>query len=158
MDPELIERLRQSGLKLDREGRWWHQGEPVQHAGLADALHRWLDRLDDGRYVVRFDAERFAYVEVEDAPYQVLTIEIERGPDGPRVHLRLSDGTEEELDYGSLRVGGGNALYARVKAGRFAARFSRQAYYLLGELLEESEQGFGLRAVGQLFPIEIGRR
>jgi uncharacterized protein len=150
---QLIERLRQSGLRLDREGRWWHQDELVAHAGLAAALNRWLDQLEDGRYVVRLDAERYAYVEVEDAPYQILTVGIERTESGPRVHLQLSDGDEEELDYGSLRVGEAHALYCRVKDGRFAARFSRQAYYLLGELLEEGPDGFALRAAGQLWPI-----
>jgi hypothetical protein len=153
---ELEERVRRSGLRLDREGRWWHEGELVAHAGLAAALNRWLDRLEDGRYVVRLDAERYAYVEVEDAPYQVLTVEIERGPEGPRVYLKLSDGGQEELDYGSLRVGAAHALYCHVK-GRMAARFSRQAYYLLGELLEESPEGFALRAAGQLFPIAAPR-
>lgn len=149
---ELAERLRRSGLRLDREGRWWHEGELVAHAGLAAALHRWLDRLEDGRYVVRLDSERFAYVEVEGAPYQVLTVEIERSAEGPRVHLQLSDGSQEELDYGSLQVGADHALYCQVK-GRMAARFSRQAYYLLGELLEEGPEGVALRAAGRLWPI-----
>ena len=31
----LIERLRQSGLRLDRQGRWWHEGQPVAHQGLS---------------------------------------------------------------------------------------------------------------------------
>jgi len=152
----LLEQVRQSGLRLDREGRWWHQGELVEHAGLKGALNRWLDQLEDGRFVVRLDAERYAFVEVEDAPFQVLTVELWRGPAEPAAHveLHLSDGSEEELAYDSLRVGAGHALYCRVK-GRFTARFSRQAYYLLGELLEEAPTGIALRAAGQLWPIGL---
>jgi hypothetical protein len=152
---DLTDAERQSGLRLDGEGRWWHEGQPVLHAGLARALHRWLDQLPDGRFVVRLDAERYAVVEVEDAPYQVLTVEIERGKAGARVHLHLSDGTEEELRYDSLRVGAGNALYCRVK-DRFAARLSRSSVHLLGELIEEHEAGFALRAAGKVWPIADG--
>ena len=153
MDEELIERLRQSGLRLDREGRWWHEGEQVRHQGLAEALHRWLVRLDDGRYAVRFDDSRFAYVEVDDAPYVVRTVEISGAGDRLRVYVHLSDGSDEELAYGTRRVGADNALYCSVKE-RFDARFSRQAYYLLGELIEASGAGFALRALGAAWPIE----
>lgn len=149
----LIERFRRIGLRLDAEGRFWHQDAPVDHPGLERALHRWLDQLPDGRFIIRFDGQRYAYVDVEDAPYQVRTVLIDRAATGPEVTLLLSDDTEELLDYGSLRVGPQNALYCRVKEGRLEARFSRQAYYLLGELVEEHEGQFVLRAAGQLWPI-----
>jgi tRNA threonylcarbamoyladenosine biosynthesis protein TsaB len=161
VDPELIERLRQSGLRLDREGRWWHEGSIIEHPRIARMLHLWLDRRDDGRYVLRFDERDetlFAYVEVEDAPYVVRTVELDKGAAGHvEVHLRLSDESVEELDYGSLAVGEDNALYCRVKQGRFDARFSRQAYYLIGELVEEDplSGGFALRAVGRLWSIQV---
>jgi len=151
-EAELLEQLRETGLRLDREGRWWHEGQPVEHPRLVAALHRWLDLDEQGRYVLRLDAGRLARVEVEDAPYIVRTLEL----DGPgrtvRIYLRLSDGSEEELDYASLRVGRDNALYCGAK-GRFEARLSRQAYYLVGELIEETDEGFALRAAGQLWSI-----
>ena len=51
---------RESGLRLDREVRWWHEGHVVEHEGVARAFHRWLDRLDDeGRYVLRLDDDRY---------------------------------------------------------------------------------------------------
>jgi hypothetical protein len=154
MEPELLERLRQSGLRLDREGRWWHEGQQVTHRGLARALHRWLDRLDDGRFVVRLDQQRVAYVEVEDAPYTVRTITVSGQGDGaPRVRVHLSDESEEELGYDTLEVSrADNALYCRVKGGQ-PARFSRSAYYLLAELIEPEQGGFVLRAAGGRWPI-----
>ena len=157
-DPEaaLLARLRETGLRLDREGRWWHEGQPVEHPRLAAALHRWLDRDDEGRYVLKLEGGRRAYVEVEDAPYVVRTLELDGPGRAVRIYLRLSDGSEEELDYASLRVGADNALYCGGVKGRFEARFSRQAYYLLGELIEETEGGFALRAAGELWPIRGG--
>ena len=150
-DPEiqkLIEGLRQSGLRLDREGRWWHQGEQVLHRRLARALSCWLDRDDDGRYILRLDEQRYAYVEVEDAPFQVLTLEAR----GEALWITLSDGSEEELAYETLAEGAGGALYCQAK-GRFNARLSRQAQHLLAPYVEQAAEGFVLRAAGAIWPI-----
>lgn len=148
---QVLELLRQSGLRLDAEGRWWHREQPVEHPRLAEALHRWLDRLEDGRYVVRLDARRYAYVEVDDAPYLVRTV---TAASGDRVTLHLSDGSEEELAYHTLRVGEDNVLYCQVKGGRMPARFSRPAYYLLAQRFAETEGGqVVLRAQNTTWPI-----
>ena len=65
-----IERLRRSGIRVDREGRFIHEGAEVTHVGLRQALFRWLDRLPppDARYVLRLDERRFAYLDVDDTP------------------------------------------------------------------------------------------
>lgn len=149
-----LELARESRLRLDRDGRWWHEGTLVQHQRLAAALHRWLDRLDDGRYVVRLDEARYAYVEVEDAPYLVRTLDLS-GEE--QVRLTLSDGSEETLAPATLAVGGDDALYCRVKGGRFEARFSRAAHNTLAQQVEEDgESGFALRLGSRLWP--VGRR
>ncbi len=153
LDPALLEHWRRTGLRLDREGRWWHEGDPVEHDGLRRALFRWLDRLEDGRFVLRLDEERFAFVEVEDTPFIVRTLDLETTSKEVRITLHLNDGREEELAYGSLSVAPDNALTCEVY-GRFRARFSRGAYYLLGELIEETDAGFSLRAAGQLWPVD----
>lgn len=149
----LIEQWRQTGLRLDRQGRWWHEGDLVEHEGLRRALFSWLDRLEDGRFILRLDGDRFAYVEVEDTPFIVRAIELSTSTQGVRVVLHLNDGGEEELAYGTLKVEPDNALTCEVR-GRFRARYSRGAYYQLGELIEESEGGFSLRAAGQLWPLD----
>ena len=73
LTPELLEKMREVGLKLDRTGALWHQGVEVAHARLRQALLRWMDVLPPGpdgtpgRDVMRLDEKRFAYLEVEDA-------------------------------------------------------------------------------------------
>lgn len=151
--PQLLEELRRSGLRLDREGRWWHEGEPVRHGGLAQALHRWIDRLEDGRYVVRLDEQRYAYIDVEDAPFLVRRLRVEGEEGARRVFVELSDQCSEELAYASLRTGEGGALYCEVK-GRFPARLTRPAHFLLGEVLEQEGEAFVLHAAGKRFVVE----
>ena len=92
-----IERLRQSGIRVDREGRFIHEGAEVTHGGLRSALFRWLDRLPppDGRHILRLDERRFAYLDVDDTP---LVARAARVDPGGTIWLALSDGAEEVLD------------------------------------------------------------
>jgi hypothetical protein len=136
---ETIARLRQSGISIDKEGDFIHQGERVRHEGLRRALFRWLDRLPapDGRYVLRLDPRRFAYVEVEDTP--LVARAARRDADG--FHLALSDGVEEVLDPRTLTVDGLGILRCSVRGGRLEARLSTSAATLLADTLELARPG-----------------
>lgn len=137
------------GLRLDRDARWWHQGREVRHARLAQALHQGLDRHPgSGEFIVRL-GHQWCYVEVEDAPFVVRAAI----PAGERILLRLSDGATEALDPGTLWLGTGGVLYARVRGGAFPARFSRAAYHALLPVLEEHGAGVALHVGGRFFPI-----
>ena len=95
-----LTQIRRSGISVDREGRFIHEGAEVAHEGLKRALFRWLDRLPppDGRYVLRLDERRFAYLEdVADTPLVARAARIDPAGD---VRLALSDGSEEPLDPG----------------------------------------------------------
>ena len=151
---EALERFRQTGIRLDREGRFWHQGGEVEHRGLRRAFLRWIDVLDDGRPVLRLDDERYAYLDVDDAHLLVTAARW----DGDRAFVATNDGAEQELEYSSLRVGGENALYCRVRGDRLDARVTTPAYYVLAERLEETDSGFSLRAAGRLFRIAAAER
>ena len=51
MDPALLEKLREnSGLRLDKEGRFWHRGGAIEHARTLAVLHRGIHRAADGRW------------------------------------------------------------------------------------------------------------
>jgi len=38
ISPDVVERLRQSGIRIDREGELWHEGEVIRHGGLRAAI------------------------------------------------------------------------------------------------------------------------
>jgi hypothetical protein len=136
-------RSRESTIRLDGHGRFWHEGAPVEHAGLAAALHGWIGRHpDDGRYILT-NGYDWTYFTVDDAPYMVRTLRVEPG----RIVLVLSDGTEEAWQPESSRVGEDGALYAAVKrsapGGPYEAKFSRHAQSALGPVLEPAGRGGG---------------
>ena len=138
-----------SGIRLDRALRWWHDDEPIEHPRIIELFNESLVVAEDGRFQLRIGAD-WCFVQVEDAAFEVRTVDA--NPDG-RVSVRLSDRTAEALDAAGLAVGGDGVVVARVKGGRARARFSRDAQYQLGELLEpEPGGGVVLVAHGRRVP------
>lgn len=137
-------RSRESTIRLDREGRFFHDGELVVHPKLRDALHTWIARHpDDGRYILT-NGYDWTYFEVEDAPFFVTAI---RQQGGDAV-LLLSDGTEELLDPATVRANERGELYLTVKraakGGPFDAKLTRFAQTQLAPFLEADGDGVAL--------------
>jgi hypothetical protein len=148
LTPELIEKMREVGLRLDRAGVLWHQGTAVSHPRLRQALLRWLDVRDDGRNIIRLDEKRYAYVEVEDAHLRAKSARW----DGDRCMVLWDDDQEEELDYGSLGQAEDHAFYAKVR-NRLKGRIAGPAYHQVAEHVVEDGGGFALQATGTKWPI-----
>jgi len=125
--------------------------------GLIQLFYQCLDLDDQRRYILRLGGQT-CLLEVEDTPFVVLEASF-RPATGCELQegfmLRLIDGTEEVLNPETLAVGEENVLYCRVKDGRFAARFSRSAYYqLAGHIREDPRSGgFVLPVNGIRYPI-----
>ena len=150
LTPEMIEKMRAIGLRLDREGTFWQEGAPVTHARLRQALLRWLDVRDDGRDIIKLDAKRYAYVDVDDAHLRARSARWE----GDRCLILWDDDQEAELEYGSLRQAPDHALYASVR--RLRGRIAGPAYHAVTEHVVETPAGFALQAAGRTWPIAKG--
>lgn len=136
---------RESTIRLDREGRFFHDGERVDHPALERALSSWIARHpDDGRFILT-NGYDWTYFQVDDAPFIVRSLHLA----GERVEIALSDETIEALDVETVRVGAEDALYVKVKGRRFEARFSRYAQAQLAPVLVDlPDGGIGLRVAG----------
>ena len=149
LTPELIEKMRAIGLRLDRAGTFWHEGTAVTHPRLRQALLSWLDVRDDGRNIVRLDDKRYAYVEIEDAHLRAKSAHW----DGDRCIVLWDDDQEEELDYSSLCQAEDHAFYAKVR-GKLEGRIGGPAYYQIVDHVVEEAGGFVLAATGKRWPIK----
>lgn len=119
---------RESKIRIDREGNFWHEEERVEHPGLARALASWIAiDSETGRYVLRNGLD-WCFVTVDDTPLVVRTATVSEYGE---VTLGLSDGTEEALDPATLRVDEDGVVYCDVRAGTLPARFSRAAAFAL---------------------------
>lgn len=137
-------RSRESTIRLDAEGRFFHDQALVEHPKLADALHTWIARHpDDGRYILT-NGYDWTYFTVDDVPYFVRSLRAEDG----EAMLVLSDGTVEPLDPATARTGDGGALYLQVKkdakGGPFDAKLTRFAQTQLAPFLREEDGGLVL--------------
>jgi hypothetical protein len=137
---------RTSGLRLDRDGRWWHAAAPVEHERVVALFDRGLRVDDDGAVRLEVGAQ-WCYVEVAETAYVVRRVRGGEGPAPPT--LILNDGSEEPLDPTTLMVRGDQDLYCRVKGGRCPARFLRDAYHQVVWRLEpDPAGGFRFRGYG----------
>lgn len=126
---------RESTIRIDRDGRFWHDGSLVEHRPLELALRSWVARHpDDGRPILT-NGYDWTYFQVDDAPLRVDALRVE----GEAVTLLLFDGSEEPLDPATLSVGEDGVVYARVRGGGLEARFSRHAQTQLAPLLVEGD-------------------
>lgn len=178
-DPEFFRRppppgrSRESTLRLDRLGRFWHDGRPVEHPGMARSFAAWVDRHpDDGRFILN-NGYDWSYLEVEDAPCHVRALRspalqsslaalpsAAAEPPGSTLPpagvpvLALTDGSHEPLDPRHVWLGTDGALRCLVRGGRWVARFSQAAQLALAPYLGETpEGGVALSFGGALYPI-----
>jgi hypothetical protein len=130
-------RSRESSIVLNRQGQFWHDSAPVEHAGMAQAFASWIGRHpDNGRYILS-NGYDWTYFHVEDVPFFVRGLK--PTPAGPV--LQLSDGAEEPLAAPTLESDASGALYCRVRQGQYEAKFTPGAQTLLAPWLVESESG-----------------
>lgn len=144
--PDRLHTREDSGLLLDREGRWFHDGVLVEHPKIVEAFNRGLERDGEGRYVLRF-GDDWCFVAVEDAPLQVEAAT----ETGGAVQLELSNGRAEPLRPETLSLKDG-VLYCVAESG-LAARFGRSAHFSLGSRLEERPGGYVLVLGGREWPL-----
>jgi hypothetical protein len=122
-------------IRFGKDGRWYSDDEPIPNRAIQRLFSRTLQILPDGRARLELGEDR-ADVVVEDTPWVVTAVE---GDPARGFVVVLNDETCEPLDPSSLRVGGENVLYCRVKR-TYQARFLRPAYY---QLMRHAEAGPG---------------
>ena len=153
-------RSRESTIRLDREGRFYHDGALVEHDRLARAMHGWIARHpDDGRYILT-NGYDWTYFTVEGTPFFVRGVHADDAGDPV---LELSDGTFEPLAAESVeaaRLDESGGLVVAVKrsasGGPFDARFDRHAQASLGPWLEPADDGAGVALAIRGSKLRIG--
>ena len=134
-------RSRESTIRIDRAGRFFHDGQEVEHPKLRRALATWISRHpDDGRYILT-NGYDWTYFEVEDVPFFVRSV---RDRDGELI-LELSDGTEEALHEPAAELTEEGGIRLRVKhasaGGPYDAKLTGAALVDLSPFLKPESDG-----------------
>ncbi len=133
--------MNQGSIRIDKEGRWFFQGEEITHRRTYLLYNRHLTRDEAGRIILKIGQE-ICPVEVEDAPFVIKTLELIPAEQGglKSVELILNDESREPLVPETLRIAPNHIPYCRVRRGMFEARFSRGAYQLLIPFIQQEEK------------------
>jgi len=145
---------RDSTIAIDAEGRFFHDGERVEHPALEKALRSWVSAHPDSGRPILTNGYDWTYFEVADAPLFVDALRLEA--DG-RVTQVLFDGTEEALDPATLSLGDGGVVYSRARGGKLDAKFTRHAQTDLAAILVSADPPI-VRVAGVEHRLEPRRR
>ena len=149
-----------SGMRIARDGTWFHEGSPIGRQAMVRLFSTILRRESDGSYVLVTPVEKLD-IEVEDAPFVAVEVKSEGEVDTRTLAFRLNTGDlvvagpdnplrfEEKED--------GPHPYLAVRAG-LEALVARSVYYELANIaLAEAAEPAGLWSNGAFFAIEPAR-
>lgn len=139
-----------SGMRIDREGRWWHEGRLIEREALVRLFASVLRREADGRHVLVTPAEKLD-IDVELAALRVMATSREGEGRTMRVAFQLNDGM-------AVILGAGHRLFMREEVPLLAldrgleASLERPVWYEVAELALASDPP-GLWSEGHFFPL-----
>ena len=121
-----------SGMRIARDGTWFHDGGPIRREAMVRLFSTVLRREADGSHVLVTPVEKLA-IEVELAAFVAIAMTAEG--DGPerRIAFSLNSGDAVMLgaDHGLRMVAGVPLLGVR---GGLEASLSRPVYYEIAEM------------------------
>jgi hypothetical protein len=146
-----------SGMRIARDGTWFHEGAPIRRAAMVRLFSTVLRREPDGRHVLVTPAEKLD-IDVESAAFRAVEMSREGEGRAQRIAFRLDSGDavilgpDHPLTITDTPTGPSPRL--AVRHG-LEAELTRPVYYELAELaLAGGENPPGVWSNGAFFPLE----
>lgn len=141
-------------IRIDREGGWHHEGEPILREGLVRLFASVLRREADGSYVLVTPVEKYV-IEVVDVPF--LAVDLRAAADPPVLVFVTNLGEEVPLDSEHpLRIDdadkGAFMPYVTVRPGLEARLTRAVAEDLAGHAVAKGDR-LVVESAGQFFVI-----
>jgi hypothetical protein len=151
------ERCGHSGMRIARDGTWFHDGAPIGRPAMVRLFSTVLRREPDGRHVLVTPVEKLE-IEVEATAFRAVELTSEGAGRERRIGFRLDSG--DALILGRrhplklVETGSGLSPRLAVRHG-LEAELTRPVYYELAELaLAEGNDPPGLWSDGAFFALE----
>ena len=151
------ERCGHSGMRIARDGTWYHEGAPIRRPEMVRLFSTVLRREPDGRHVLVTPVEKLD-IEVEGAAFRAVAMTSEGEARARRIAFRLDSGDVVVLDADHplymLQTERGPSPRLLVRHG-LEAELTRALYYELAEIaLAESADPPGVWSAGAFFPLD----
>ncbi len=148
-----------SGMRIAREGTWFHEGSPIGRPAMVRLFSTIIRREQDGRFALVTPVEKLD-IDVDDAPFVAFELKSEGEGRSRALAFRLNTGDvvlagpDHRLRFEEKEDGPHPYLHVR---GGLEALIARPLYYELAEIaLSEDAVPPGLWGGGVFFPLEPG--
>ena len=147
------ERVYDIDIRIDMEGRWFHEGGEIKRLALIKLFASVLKKEDESYFLVT-PVEK-ARIQVDDVPFLIVEMEVDRKKSGIVFRTNLDELVSLSATHPVvLREGlnGQSLPYVAVRDG-LLARLNRNVYYQAIELAIEKDGKFYLSSEGDEFCI-----
>ena len=146
-----------SGMRIARDGTWYHDGRPIDRPAMVRLFSTVLRREPDGRHLLVTPVEKLE-IDVETTAFRAVEMQSEGEGQSRRVAFRLDSGDAVILGREHpLRIEwteAGPSPRILVRHG-LEAELTRPVYYELAELaIDEGSEPVGLWSDGNFFPLD----
>jgi uncharacterized protein len=148
------ERCGHSGMRIARDGSWYHEGRPIQRPAMVRLFSTILRREADGRHMLVTPVEKLE-IEVETTAFRVTEMKAEGSGRDRRIAFKLDSGDAMILgpDHPLRLVDEQHGPRLLVRHG-LEAELSRPVYYELADIaLTEGDEPPGVWSDGEFFPL-----
>ena len=154
------ERCGHSGMRIARDGTWYHEGEAIRRPAMVRLFSTVLRREPDGRHVLVTPVEKLD-IEVENTAFRAIAMSHEGEGRDQRIAFALDSGDAVMLGPSHpLRIvetESGPSPRLLVRHG-LEAELSRSIYYELADLaLADGEDSPGVWSDGAFFPLSAAQ-
>jgi hypothetical protein len=148
------ERCGHSGMRIARDGTWYHEGQPIRRPAMVRLFSTVLRREPDGRHMLVTPAEKLD-IDVEETAFRAVEMHSEGEGRARRIAFRLDGGDAVILGPGHpLRLDPTPRILVRHG---LEAELTRPVYYELAEIaLAEGTDPPGVWSDGTWFALERG--
>jgi len=150
------ERCGPSGMRIARDGTWYHEGQPIRRPAMVRLFSTVLRREPDGSHVLVTPVEKLT-IEVETTAFRAVEMSSEREGAQRQIAFRLDSGDAVILgsDHPLRMIETVNGPSPRVLVRHgLEAELSRSVYYELAEIaLAEGNEPPGVWSCGTFFPL-----
>jgi hypothetical protein len=146
-----------SGMRIARDGTWFHSGSPIRRPAMVRLFSTILRREPDGTHVLVTPAEKLE-IDVERTAFRAVEMTSERAGSDRSIALALDNGDALILGRDHpLRLEqdeNGPSPRVAVRHG-LEAELSRPVYYELAQIaLDEGGDPLGIWSGGCFFPLD----
>ena len=151
------ERCGHSGMRIARDGTWYHDGQPIRRPAMVRLFSTVLRREADGRHVLVTPVEKLD-IDVDAAAFRAIEMQSEGEGRDRRIAFRLDSGDALILDGDHplriVQTADGPSPRILVRHG-LEAELSRSVYYELAELaLADDANPAGIWSCGAFFRLD----